>query len=296
MEPAAVGEQHAVAGSGDAGGGLPPGSGHGRQDDHLDHPAELDSSRQALGRLLRPELPQAAGRGAREFIERYRGKFDDGYDALRDRTLARQKELGIVTADTQLAPRPAALPAWDDITDTDKMVGARWMEVFCAAIEYTDYQVGRVVEAIEESGELDNTLIIYIAGDNGPTPEGGLHGIMNKLSYWNGVPESLDDLAARMDDFGSPGTHGCYPAAWAYATATPFTYGKTVTSGGGCSTSAMHLLAGAHHGPRRHPLAVPPPDRHRTDHLGRCRGAGADTGERHRPEADGRREHALHVR
>ena len=174
-----------------------------------------------------------------EFIERYRGKFDDGYDALRDRTLARQKELGIVPADTQLAPRPAALPAWDDITDTDKMVGARWMEVFCAAVEYTDYQVGRVVEAIEESGELDNTLIIYIAGDNGPTPEGGLHGIMNKLSYWNGVPESLDDLAARMDDFGAPGTHGCYPAAWAYATATPFTYGKTVTSGGGCSTSAV---------------------------------------------------------
>ena len=174
-----------------------------------------------------------------EFIERYRGKFDDGYDALRERTLARQKELGIVSADTELAPRPAALPAWDDISDTDKMVGARWMEVFCAAVEYTDHQIGRIVEAIEESGELDNTLIIYIAGDNGPTPEGGLHGIMNKLSYWNGVPEALEDLAARMDDFGAPGSHGCYPAAWAYATSTPFTYGKTVTSGGGCSTSAV---------------------------------------------------------
>ena len=119
------------------------------------------------------------------------------------------------------------------------MVGARWMEVFCAALEYTDHQIGRIVEAIEESGQLDNTLIIYIVGDNGPTPEGGLHGIMNKLSYWNGVPESLEDLAARMDDFGAPGSHGCYPAAWAYATATPFTYGKTVTSGGGCSTSAV---------------------------------------------------------
>ena len=118
-----------------------------------------------------------------EFIERYRGEFDDGYDVLRDRILARQKELGIVAADTALAPRPEVLPPWDELTDTDKEVGARWMEVFCGAVEYTDHQIGRIVEAIEETGELDNTLIIYIAGDNGPTPEGGLHGTMNKLSY-----------------------------------------------------------------------------------------------------------------
>ena len=130
-----------------------------------------------------------------ECIEKYRGKFDDGYDQLRERILARQKELGIVPPDTKLAPRPAALPAWDELSDTDKKVGARWMEVFCGAVEHTDYQVGRIVEAIEQTGELDNTLIIYIAGDNGPTPEGGLHGTMNKLSYFNGVPESLDDLA-----------------------------------------------------------------------------------------------------
>ena len=111
-----------------------------------------------------------------EFIERYRGEFDDGYDELRDRILARQKELGIVAADTELAPRPEVLPPWDELTDTDKKVGARWMEVFCGAVEYTDHQIGRIVEAIEQTGDLDNTLIIYIAGDNGPTPEGGLHG------------------------------------------------------------------------------------------------------------------------
>ena len=161
-----------------------------------------------------------------EYIKKYRGKFDDGYDKLRERILARQKELGIVPADTKLAPRPAALPPWDKLTDTDKKVGARWMEVFCGAVEYTDYQVGRIVEAIEQTGDLDNTLIIYIAGDNGPTPEGGLHGSMNKLSYFNGVPESLDDLAKQIDDFGGPKSHGSYPAAWAYATSTPFTYGK----------------------------------------------------------------------
>ena len=173
----------------------------------------------------------------REWIEKYRGKFDDGYDKLRERILARQKELGIVPADTKLAPWPEVLPAWDKLTDLDKKVGARWMEVFCGAVEHTDYQVGRIVDAIEQTGEFDNTLIIWIAGDNGPTPEGGLHGIMNKLTYFNGVQESLEDVAKQMDEFGGPNSHGCYPAAWAYATSTPFTYGKMVTSGGGCSTA-----------------------------------------------------------
>jgi arylsulfatase len=137
-----------------------------------------------------------------QWIEKYRGQFDDGYDKLRERILARQKELGIVPEGTNLAPLPAVLPAWDTLTDTDRKVGARWMEVFCCAVEYTDFQIGRIVEAIEQTGDLDNTLIIYLAGDNGPTPEGGLHGTMNKLSYFNGVPESLDDLARQIDDFG----------------------------------------------------------------------------------------------
>ncbi len=139
-----------------------------------------------------------------EFIEKYQGKFDDGYDKLSERILARQKELGIVPADTKLAPRPAVIPAWDTLSDTDKKVGARWMEVFTGAVEHTDYQVGRIVDAIEQTGELDNTLIIYIAGDNGPTPEGGLHGIMNKLTYFNGVTESLEDVAKHIDEFGGP--------------------------------------------------------------------------------------------
>ena len=113
------------------------------------------------------------------------------------------------------------------------------MEVFCGAVEYYDYQVGRIIEAVRQTGELDNTLIIYIAGDNGPTPEGGLHGSMNKLSYFNGVPESLDDLAKHLDDFGGPKSHGSYPAAWAYATSTPYTYGKETVSGGGSSTAMV---------------------------------------------------------
>lgn len=175
----------------------------------------------------------------KEWIETYRGEFDDGYDKLRERILARQKELGIVPPETQLSVWPEALPSWDELSDLDKKVGARWMEVFCGAVEHTDYQVGRLIDAVAETGELENTLIVYIAGDNGPTPEGGLHGIMNKLSYYNGLTESLEDLAERMDEFGGPTSHGCYPAAWAYATSTPYAYGKMVTSGGGCSTAVV---------------------------------------------------------
>ncbi len=175
----------------------------------------------------------------KEWIDKYRGEFDDGYDKLRDRILARQKELGIVPPETRLSVWPEALPSWDELSDLDKKVGARWMEVFCGAVEHTDYQVGRLIDAVAETGELENTLIVYIAGDNGPTPEGGLHGIMNKLSYYNGLTESLEDLAERMDEFGGPTSHGCYPAAWAYATSTPYAYGKMVTSGGGCSTATV---------------------------------------------------------
>jgi len=172
-----------------------------------------------------------------EFIAKYKGKFDDGYDKLRERILARQLELGIVPPGTILAPRPAVLPAWDTLSDIDKKVGARWMEVFTGAVEHTDYQIGRIVSAIEQSGEFDNTLIIYIVGDNGPTPEGGLHGINNKLTYANGVRESLEDVAQHMDEFGGTHSHGCNPAAWSYATSTPYTYGKLVVSGGGNSTA-----------------------------------------------------------
>ena len=173
----------------------------------------------------------------RDFIERNRGKFDAGYDQMREDILARQLEMGIVPEGTQIAPWPERLPHWDELTELDQKVGARWMEVFNAAVEHTDYQVGRVLDAIEEMDDLDNTVVIWIAGDNGASPEGGLHGIMNKMTYTNSVPESLEDQAARMDEFGGPTSHGSYPAAWGYSTSTPYNYGKMVTSGGAISTA-----------------------------------------------------------
>ena len=188
---------------------------------------KIDPSRQAVDRLLRPERAQAAGRRARASSSRSTGASSTTATTSSATASWRgRRSWGSSRPTRSSQPRPEAMPAWDELTDTDKKVGARWMEVFCGAVEHTDYQIGRIVEAIEQTGELDNTLIIYIAGDNGPTPEGGLHGTMNKLSYFNGVPESLDDLAKHIDDFGGPKSHGCYPAAWAYATSTPFTYGK----------------------------------------------------------------------
>ena len=172
----------------------------------------------------------------KDLIEKNRGKFDDGYDKMRERILARQLELGIVPEGTVIAPWPERLPSWDELTDLDKKVGARWMEVFNASVEHTDYQVGRILDAIEEMGDRDNTVVIWIAGDNGASPEGGLHGIMNKMTYTNSVVETLEELGERMDEFGGPTSHGSYPAAWGYATSTPYNYGKMVTSGGAISS------------------------------------------------------------
>jgi arylsulfatase A-like enzyme len=173
----------------------------------------------------------------KQFSDKYRGKFDDGYDKLRERILARQLEMGIVPPGTKPAPGPDTIPAWDKLSDTEKRVGARMMEVFCGAVEHIDYQIGRVVEAIEQLGELDNTIIIYVIGDNGPTPEGGLHGEMNKLTKANGVVETVDEIAKHLDEFGGPNASGGIPTAWAYATNGPYYYGKFVTSGVGCSTA-----------------------------------------------------------
>ena len=171
------------------------------------------------------------------FSDKYRGKFDDGYDKMRERILAQQLAMGIVPPGTKPARGPDIIPAWDKVSDTGKKVGARMMEVEAGAVEHIDYQIGRVIDAIEQLGDLDNTLIIYTIGDNGPTPEGGLTGTMSKLSWINGFPETLDEVAKHLDDFGGPNSCGGIPAAWAYASDGPYNYGKMVTSGGGCSTA-----------------------------------------------------------
>lgn len=166
----------------------------------------------------------------KEWIEKYKGKFDQGWDKLRLETFARQKELGVIPASAQLTPRPKELPAWDSIPENEQKLYAHTMEVFAGFLAHTDAQVGRLINAVEQLGELDNTLVIYIVGDNGASAEGGLTGTVSEIKVFNGVPETLEQLFASYDDLGSPKTFNHYPAQWAWAGTTPFQWTKQIAS------------------------------------------------------------------
>ena len=189
---------------------------------------------------------------AQEWADKYKGKFDQGWDRLREEIFARQKELGVIPADAELTPRDEAFPAWDDVPDKLKPFYARQMEVYAGYSENADHNVGRVIDAIEELGELDNTLIIWIWGDNGASMEGTLTGSFNELTMQNGIPltdEMQLQLAERyggLEAWGSPIMAPHYAAAWAWAGNTPFQWGKQV---------------GSHLGGTRNPLVVHWPDR-----------------------------------
>lgn len=165
-----------------------------------------------------------------EWIARYRGRFDQGWDAIRFEILARQKKLGVVPRNTELTPRPAGLPAWDSLTPDQKRIASRLMEVYAGFLEHTDVQVGRLMQALKDGGEFDNTLFIYIVGDNGGSAEGGLRGSRNYMGAIQGMPEDEARTLARLDSLGGPDTYPHFPAAWAWATNTPFQWTKTVAS------------------------------------------------------------------
>jgi arylsulfatase A-like enzyme len=158
----------------------------------------------------------------KEWIAKYKGKFDQGWDKLREETLARQKRLGVVPADTKLAAKPEAIKDWDKLTKDEKKLFARQMEVFAGFGEYTDTEIGRLVKAIEDMGQLDNTLILYIVGDNGASAEGGMSGMFNEMTYFNAVNETVQDVLKHYDELGGPKTYGHYAAGWAVAGDTPF--------------------------------------------------------------------------
>jgi arylsulfatase A-like enzyme len=166
----------------------------------------------------------------KQWIEKYKGRFDAGWDALREQVLAKQIELGVVPAGTRLAPKPEAIKDWNALSPDEKHLFARQMEVFAGFGEYTDYQIGRLVQAIADQGQLENTLIFYIVGDNGASAEGGFEGLFNEMSYLNGVPEPLSLQLAHIDQLGGPMTYSHYAAGWAVAGDTPFTWVKQVAS------------------------------------------------------------------
>jgi arylsulfatase len=165
-----------------------------------------------------------------EFIEKYAGRFDQGWDAVRAETLARQKELGVVPPETELAARPADVKPWEQMTPDEQALALRLMETYAGFAEHTDFHAGRFLDALEEMGVLDNTLVFYIAGDNGASAEGTLTGTYNEMISLNGVGTSLEDKLAHMGDIGTVMAYNHYPVGWAHAMDCPFQWTKQVAS------------------------------------------------------------------
>jgi arylsulfatase A-like enzyme len=175
----------------------------------------------------------------KEWIARWTGKFDQGWDKLREETLARQIQMGAVPPGTKLAPKPPAIKDWDTLTADEKRLFTRQAEVFAAFLEYTDHEIGRMLKAFEATGEADNTLVFYIAGDNGTSGEGGQNGVFNEYTYFNGVHEKVEDMLKVLDKWGSAETYPHMAAGWAVALDTPFGWMKQVASDFGGTRNGM---------------------------------------------------------
>ncbi len=216
-----------------------------------------DMTDQAIGWVrqqqgMRPDKPffiyyssagsHAPHQVAPEWIEKYKGKFDQGWDAIRAQTLKDQIARGVVPEGTELAQKPASVPDWDDLTDDQRTVYARQAEVFAAFSEYSDYQAGRLLKAIDDLGALDNTLVIYISGDNGTSPEGDQTGHWNWGHFLNGVPETTEEQLAHLDEWGGPTTYAHMSVGWAIAFDSPFAFTKQVAGdfGGTRNGTVVH--------------------------------------------------------
>jgi arylsulfatase len=177
-----------------------------------------------------PGTAHAPHHAPREWIAKFKGQFDQGWDTQREMTFARQKEMGIIPANTKLTERSPGIDAWDSLNADEKRVFARMMEVYAGALAHADHQIGRVVDAVEALGQLDNTLVIYIQGDNGASAEGSRQGLLNEMTFFNAIPESFEEVLRRMDELGGPMTFNHYPIGWAHAMDTPFQWTKQVAS------------------------------------------------------------------
>lgn len=175
----------------------------------------------------------------REWISKWQGRFDQGWDRLREETLARQIKLGVVPPDTRLAAKPAGLKDWDKLSADEQRLFAHQAEVFAAFLDYTDHEIGRMLKAVDDVGQTDNTMVIYIAGDNGTSGEGGENGMFNEYTYFNGVQETVPDMLKVMDKWGSPETYPHMAAGWALAFDAPFAWMKQVASDFGGTRNGM---------------------------------------------------------
>lgn len=186
-----------------------------------------------------PGATHAPHQAPTAWIDKFKGKFDMGWDAYREQTLERQKKLGVVPADTELTARSKGLPAWDDLNADQKRLYARMMEVFAGFGAHVDAQMGRVIDAVKALPDADNTLIIYIAGDNGSSAEGGLEESLNENLFFNGFPEKWQDNLKVIDELGGPKHFNHFPSSWAHAMNTPFQWTKQVASHFGGTRNPM---------------------------------------------------------
>jgi arylsulfatase A-like enzyme len=188
-----------------------------------------------------------------EWIDRYRGRFDGGWDSLRERVFSRQLDRGLLPEGTRLSGRPHWVPAWDDLADEDRWVAARFMECFAGFLSHADAQVGRVLDFIRALGEWDDTLVVVVS-DNGASAEGGPIGSINDVRLWNLAPAGPGELRARIDELGTPTAHNNYPWGWTMAGNTPFRRWKREVHQGGVADPCLiswpaRIPAGT--GPRR---------------------------------------------
>lgn len=174
----------------------------------------------------------------KDWIAKYKGKFDEGWDKMREYTLERQKKLGVVPQNTKLAPKHPDVKDWDKLSDLEKKVYARQMEIYAAFGEYADYHVGRLMDAVKDLGIMDNTLIFYILGDNGDSPEGGLMG-GSELAFLNGAPTTMEEYAKDFDKQGGPYSVPHFSASWAVAGDAPFTWTKEIAANFGGTRNGL---------------------------------------------------------
>ena len=193
-----------------------------------------------------PGATHAPHHAPKEWIAKYKGQFDGGWDQFREETLARQIKLGVVPQGTKLAPKPEAIKDWDKLSDDEKKLFSRQMEIFAGFGEYADTEIGRLVQAVEQTGQMDNTLIFYIIGDNGTSAEGGMNGLFSEMTYFNDVHETVQDILKHYDDLGGPLSYPHMAAGWAVAGDTPFTWTKQVASSFGGTRNGMVI-----HWPKR---------------------------------------------
>ncbi len=180
------------------------------------------------------------------WIDRFKGQFDQGWDKYREETFRRQLQLGVIPPDTKLTPRPAEIPAWDSLSPDRKRIAARLMEAFAAFTAHIDFEVGRILDAIEAVGQTDNTMVFWEIGDNGSSMEGTLSGSFNEMTSLNGQQEDPAFILAHLEDIGGPKSYNHIPVGWAWAVDTPFQWGKQIAS---------------HFGGTRNPLVISWPNR-----------------------------------